>query len=46
MHAPVTLDAVGTELTAELDAGRHWWDHRWAHWEPPASWKDARLPVG
>ena len=35
---------VGAELTAELDAGRPWWDQDWAHWTPPESWKDARLP--
>lgn len=37
---------LGDRLAAELDAGRHWWDHRWARWSPPAEWVDTRLPAG
>ena len=37
---------LGDELAVELDAGRHWWDHRWASWTPPSAWHDARLPPG
>ena len=37
---------LGDELAAELDAGRHWWDHRWAGWVPPAGWADTELPSG
>ena len=36
---------VGGSLTAELAAGRRWWDPSWADWTPPADWKDARLPA-
>ena len=37
---------LGDELSAELDAGRHWWDERWASWSPPAAWTGTRLPDG
>lgn len=36
---------LGDELSADLDAGRHWWEHHWAAWEPPAAWMDTRLPT-
>jgi hypothetical protein len=38
--------ALGEDLAAELDAGRRWWDERWASWEPPAEWTALSLPVG
>ena len=38
--------ALGDSLAAELDANQHWWDHRWAEWEPPATWCDSKLPPG
>jgi len=31
----------GRRVAAELDAGRRWWDPRWALWEPDPEW-DAR----
>lgn len=34
---------VGNELSAELEAGRHWWDPKWAEWMPPESWKNPTL---
>jgi hypothetical protein len=37
---------LGEELAAELDAGRHRWDDRWAAWTPPPAWHDAALPPG
>jgi hypothetical protein len=37
---------LGEELTTELDAGRRWWDDRWASWEPPDGWTDPSLPAG
>ena len=37
---------VGAGVSKELDAGRTWWDGSWALWEPPAEWRDARLPAG
>jgi hypothetical protein len=47
--APALRDwivSVGDAMAAELDAGRHWWDDRWASWAPPATWTDPRLPDG
>ena len=39
------IRTLGAELSGEIDAGRHWWDPNWAHWTPPGTWKDARLPA-
>ena len=36
---------LGEALTAELAAGRHRWDDRWAAWTPPPDWRDAVLPA-
>ena len=36
---------LGTELSRELDAGRHWWDPKWSRWTPPAGLENARLPA-
>ena len=47
--SPALRDAIvelGDRLATELDAGRHWWDHRWAEWTPPAEWVDPALPAG
>lgn len=47
--SPALRDEVvrlGDALGAKLDAGRHWWDHRWAEWTPPAAWVDTVLPTG
>lgn len=38
--------SLGEQLTAELDAGRHWWDHRWADWSPNENWDSPLLPPG
>jgi hypothetical protein len=38
------IRALGDELTAELDAGRRWWDPKWASWEPDERWVDPVLP--
>lgn len=37
---------LGDRLAIELDAGRRWWDDRWAAWEPPAEWVAPTLPAG
>jgi hypothetical protein len=37
---------VGAQVSAELAAGRHWWDPSWADWSPPTGWRDTRLPAG
>ncbi len=37
---------LGEELGRELDAGRHWWDHAWASWEPDPAWRDVSLVAG
>jgi hypothetical protein len=37
---------LGDSMAIELDAGRHWWDHRWADWTPDPAWHDADLPPG
>ena len=37
---------MGEELGAELDARRHWWDHKWADWIPDPTWRDVALPAG
>jgi hypothetical protein len=37
---------LGDRLATELDGGRHWWDHRWAEWMPPADWVAPELPEG
>jgi hypothetical protein len=37
---------LGAQVSDELDAGRHWWDRSWSSWEPPAEWRDLRLPEG
>lgn len=37
---------LGEQLAADLDAGRHWWDERWAEWTPPSDWVDPQLPEG
>jgi len=38
--------ALGERLGAELDAGRRWWDHRWATWAPDPSWWPTTVPDG
>ena len=38
--------SLGEQLTAELDAGRHWWEHRWADWSPNETWDSPSLPAG
>ena len=37
---------AGDQMAADLDAGRHWWDPRWATWTPPSEWHDASLNSG
>jgi Protein of unknown function (DUF402) len=37
---------LGEALVADLASGHRWWDPAWAEWEPPAAWRDTRLPVG
>ena len=38
--------ADGDRLMAELRAGRHWWDHAWASWEPDPTWTTPSLLDG
>jgi len=30
--------AEGRRVVRELEAGRRWWDPRWALWEPDPAW--------
>ena len=32
------IRAEGARIEAELEAGRRWWDARWALWEPDPTW--------
>jgi predicted RNA-binding protein associated with RNAse of E/G family len=38
--------AEGARITAELDAGRRWWDEAWAEWAPDPSWPVPVFPDG
>ena len=40
------IRAEGDRIGAELDAGRRWWDDRWAEWRPDPSWSAVPLPRG
>jgi hypothetical protein len=37
--------SLGHDLTAELEAGRRWWDDRWVDWRPEAGWDRPSLPA-
>ncbi len=51
---PAQADAAraeGRRVAADLEAGRRWWDDRWAEWRPDAGWPtpafaDASPPAG
>jgi hypothetical protein len=48
-HAAATYAAAraeGDRIAAELDAGRRWWDERWAEWQPDPGWQAEPLPRG
>lgn len=32
------IRAVGAEVERRLEAGKRWWDARWAEWAPPPGW--------
>jgi len=36
----------GDRVAAELDAGRRWWDDRWAEFTPDPAWEAHALPPG
>ena len=38
--------SLADQLTAELDARCHWWDHHWANWRPRDDWHAPLLPCG
>lgn len=38
--------AAADEVAGELDAGRRWWDERWAAWQPDPVWPIPELPEG
>ena len=38
--------ALGDDLGAALEAGRRWWDDRWASWTPDPSWGPTAVPDG
>jgi hypothetical protein len=38
--------ALGEQLGTELDAGNHWWDHRWSRWTPDEEWDGPSLTAG
>lgn len=40
------IRGLGDEISADLDAGHHWWDMSWRDWEPPTSWVNPQLPKG
>jgi hypothetical protein len=40
------IRAEGQRIINELETTRHWWDHRWASWEPDPTWKAPTLPRG
>lgn len=37
---------LGHELSAKLEAGKHWWDDAWSRWRPETSWSPIPLPPG
>lgn len=42
----VEVRLEGDRIAAELRAGRHWWDHSWADWQPNPEWIVPALPRG
>ena len=38
--------ADGDRIMAELSAGRHWWNHAWATWQPDPTWPTPALLAG
>jgi hypothetical protein len=38
------IESLGADLTAELEAGRRWWDETWSRWTPDDSWWNTALP--
>lgn len=40
------ITSLGEELGARLEAGTHWWDHRWAEWTPNPEWEGPSLTPG
>ena len=40
------VESLGQQLTTELDDRCHWWDHRWATWQPNEDWHAPSLPSG
>ena len=46
-EAEVTaIRAEGARVAAELEAGRRWWNERWADWKPDPDWRGVDLPAG
>jgi Protein of unknown function (DUF402) len=37
------IRAEGERIARELDAGRRWWDEKWASWVPDPSWPTPRF---
>lgn len=40
------VTSLGDQLGSQLDAGAHWWDHRWADWTPHPGWEAPALIPG
>ena len=40
------VESLGQQLATELDDRCHWWDHRWATWQPNEDWYAALTAVG
>jgi hypothetical protein len=39
-----SVRAEGRRIACELDAGRRWWDGRWAAWQPDPDWPTPSFP--
>lgn len=35
---------IGARIETELREGHHWWDERWASWDPPKGWEPWSQP--
>jgi len=39
------IRSEGAAITADVDAGRHWWGDEWASWQPDPAWATPTLPA-
>jgi hypothetical protein len=40
------IEALGAQLTAQLQTGTRWWDDAWSRWTPDDAWRNTALPAG